>query len=138
MWKDFLVAKRTVLPYFQCRESDCADIVVSPAPVFVPDLTLRCGMINNLKILRFDSKNVRMALSQNTVLGMFNLEHCVNIVIAGLLPLLTLVDVKLAQFMHVASANPRNIFEVIRNSPLYSENDLLLCELLALFVDVNP
>ncbi|KYN22499.1 hypothetical protein ALC57_05096 [Trachymyrmex cornetzi] len=59
--------------------------------MYVGNLTLRFGRINNLPILFFTS-TARLSMSKSTVLNIFNLEYCVNRLISSLTTMTDNVD----------------------------------------------
>ena len=136
MW-NLLKARPLLVPHFQTPiVADEEGIRMPPPPVYITDLTLRCNTLNNLKVLRFDSRNARMTLSGSTVLGLFSLEHCINLIVDTLTPLLDNVDNKLARFRDIAAKNPKTAAEAISNNPHFVQGDLIDCELLALFIEI--
>lgn len=130
MWRDLLALRNDILRYF---ENDSED---PHAPTFaiIGTATIRFGKINNLKTLRFESGKNRISMSQATVKALFDLELCVNRIVATLTGVLETVDNKLANFIDIATQidHPNDIPEGIRRHEHFDANDLIDCELHAL------
>ncbi|KAG5319814.1 D2MP protein, partial [Pseudoatta argentina] len=75
----------------------------APSPMYVGNLTLRFGRINNLPILRLGTSTARLPMSKRTVLNIFNLEYCVNRLISSLTAMIDNVDKKFSRLLAIAS-----------------------------------
>ena len=128
VWKELLDHRCAILAYFR-RDDEARD--PPPPPMSIAHLTLRYSTINNLKILRFETQDMRLSLSTSTILGLFNFEYCINRIVGTLLPLTAHVDAKLYRFKNIAASASVN---AIRDSEYFDRDDLLDCELLALFI----
>lgn len=135
MWKELLDLRQTILPYFKCNDDDETR---APSPIHIDHLTLRFSKINNLRILRLETPKIRLAISTDTVLGLFNLEYCVNRLVTSLNGIITNVDNKLTRFLEIAAnvTDPASIPMAIRDSESFDRNDLIDCELQALLFGI--
>ncbi|KAL6253963.1 hypothetical protein P5V15_015810 [Pogonomyrmex californicus] len=106
-----------------------------PAPSHIGNMTVRFGKINNLTILRLETSAARLAMSKETVNNMFELEHCISRLVISLTKILGKIDAKLARFKDIAftAKDTENISRVIRDSDAYDRNDIIDCELVALY-----
>ncbi|XP_050453266.1 uncharacterized protein LOC126852469, partial [Cataglyphis hispanica] len=131
-WKELLDLRSTLASYFQSNERDETR---SPAPIYIGQLTLRFGRLNNLRILRLETPKTRLAMSRNTVLYILHLEHWVNCLVTSLNCLTTYTDNKLARFLDVAASvrDPALVPATIRDSESFDRDELIDCELQTLF-----
>lgn len=131
MWKELLDLRSTLLSYFRSDERDEAR---PPAPIYIEQLTLRFGKLNNLRILRLETPKVRLAVSKSTVLTILNLELCVNRIVTSLSGLTAHVDNKLTRFLDIAAGahDSALIPTMIRDNENFDRNDIVDCELQAL------
>ncbi|KAG5307664.1 D2MP protein, partial [Acromyrmex insinuator] len=83
IWKELLQQKHVILSLLQYDENNKG--IHAPSPMYVGNLTLRFGRINNLPILRLETSTARLSMSKSTVLNIFNLEHCVNRLISSII-----------------------------------------------------
>ncbi|KYN21446.1 72 kDa type IV collagenase [Trachymyrmex cornetzi] len=83
IWRELLEQKHVILSLLQYDENN-RGIRATPSPMYVGNLTLRFGRINNLPILRLETSTARLSMSKSTVLNIFNLEYCVNRLISSL------------------------------------------------------
>ncbi|XP_029680149.1 uncharacterized protein LOC115245806 [Formica exsecta] len=131
MWKELLDLRSTLLSYFRSDERDEAR---PPAPIYIEQLTLRFGKLNNLRIFRLETPKVRLAVSKSTILTILNLELCVNRIVTSLSGLTAHVDNKLTHFLDIAAGahDSALIPAMIRDNENVDHNDLIDCELQAL------
>ena len=61
-WKELLDLRPTLLSYLQLDERDESRL---PALIYIGQLTLRFGKLNNLRILRLETPKIRLAISKN-------------------------------------------------------------------------
>ena len=130
-WKELLDLRPTLTSYFQ---SDERDETRPPAPIYIGQLTLRFGRLNNLRILRLETPKARLAISRNTVVYILHLERCVDCLVASMNCLTAYTDNKLARFLDVAASvrDPALVPATIRDSESFDRNELIDCELQAL------
>ncbi|XP_070157171.1 uncharacterized protein [Polyergus mexicanus] len=130
-WKELFDLRSTLLSHFRSNERDEARL---PAPIYIGQLTLRFGKLNNLRILRHETSKVHLAVSKSTVETILNLELCVNHIVASLSGLTTRVDNNLTRFLDIAAGarDTALIPAMIRESDNFNRNDLIDCELQAL------
>ncbi|KAG5339761.1 MMP14 protein, partial [Acromyrmex heyeri] len=95
-------------------------------PMYVGNLTLRFGRINNLPILRLETSTARLSMSNSTVLNILNLE---NRLISSLTTMTNNVDKKFSRLLAIASAN---MLKTMYDNESFDRNDILDCELIAL------
>ncbi|KAL6417304.1 hypothetical protein ACFW04_012853 [Cataglyphis niger] len=131
-WKELLDLRSALESYFR---SDERDETRPPSPIYIGQLTLRFGRLNNLRILRLETPKTRLAISRNTVLYILHLEHCVNCLVASLNCLTAYTDDKLARFLDVAAnvRDPAFVAAAIRDSESFDRDELIDCELQAHF-----
>ncbi|KAL6419190.1 hypothetical protein ACFW04_011542 [Cataglyphis niger] len=134
-WKELLNLRSTIYDPRSYFQPDEREETRPPAPIYIGQLTLRFGRLNNLRILRFETPKVRLAISRNTVVYVLHLEHCVNRLVTSLNCLTTYTDNKLARFLDVAAGvrDPALIPATIRDDEHFDRNELIDCELQALF-----
>ncbi|KAG5318570.1 D2MP protein, partial [Acromyrmex heyeri] len=109
----------------------------APSPMYVGNLTLRFGRINNLPILRLETSTTRLSMSKSTViylLNIFTLEHCVNRLISSLTAMTDNVDKKFSRLLAIASTVTKsaNVLKTMYDNESFDRNDILDCELIAL------
>ncbi|KAL6252054.1 hypothetical protein P5V15_010108 [Pogonomyrmex californicus] len=128
-WRELLEQRHVLSKYLQSTNGEPS----FSAPSHIGNMNVRFGRINNLTILRLETPAARM--SKETVNNMFELEHCVNRLVISLIKILGKIDAKLARFKDIASTakDTENISRVIRDSEAFDRNDIIDCELIALF-----
>jgi len=75
---------------------------------------------------------VRLAMIKSTLLSLFNLDRCINIMFYRLNGIVEKVDAKFKRFSNIASSVTKDISNAIRDSDYFDGNQLVDCELLAL------
>ncbi|KAL6268166.1 hypothetical protein P5V15_001263 [Pogonomyrmex californicus] len=130
-WRQLLEQRHVLSKYLQSINGEPS----FPAPSYIENMTVRFGRINNLTILRLEMPAARLAMSKKTANNMFELKHCVNRLVISLTKILGKIDAKLARFKDIASTNKdtENISRVIRDNDAFDRNDIIDCELVALF-----
>ncbi|EZA52472.1 hypothetical protein X777_08643, partial [Ooceraea biroi] len=110
----------------------CKD--VRDRPLTVGPLTVRFSEspVCDTKLVCLDSSNVRLMMTESTFFAMINLDRCIELTYAQLDRLVEKVDAKIAQFSNIASAETKNVTNVISASDCFSANNIIDCELLAL------
>lgn len=98
-------------------------------------LTINFGRINNLPVMRMETPTGRLIISHDTVLGIFNLEHCVNRLVTSLSAITGDVDRKLARLKEIVSTvtESAKVMDTIHEEFL-DRNDIVGCELIALLL----
>ncbi|XP_029670042.1 matrix metalloproteinase-24-like [Formica exsecta] len=131
VWKELLDLRSVLTSYFQRDERE---EMRPPAPIYIGQLTLRFGKLNNLRILRLETPKDRLVASRSTVLNILNLEHCINRIITTLSGLTGYIDNKLTRFLDIAAdVRDRTLIPTaIRDSENFDRNDIIDCELQAL------
>ena len=131
-WRALLEQKHLILSYLQQEDNEETH---STPRIHVGNFTLRFGKLNNVPLMRFETPETRISLSKNSVCNMFNFEHCVNRLIYSLAAITGNVDAKLSRFIEIASnVNDRtNIQRAIREHESFDRNDIIDCELAALY-----
>ncbi|XP_029675759.1 uncharacterized protein LOC115243148 [Formica exsecta] len=131
VWKELLDLRSVLTSYFQRDERE---EMRPPAPIYIGQLTLRFGKLNNLRILRLETPKDRLVASRSTVLNILNLEHCINRIITTLSGLTGYIDNKLTRFLDIAAdVYDRTLIPTaIRDSKNFDRNDIIDCELQAL------
>jgi len=77
---------------------------ISIDSISVGPLTVRFGMMNNAKLIRLDFFDVRLSMTELTLLTMFNLDRCVDIMFDKLNGIVEKVDAKFKRFSNIASS----------------------------------
>ncbi|RLU25504.1 hypothetical protein DMN91_001660 [Ooceraea biroi] len=110
----------------------CKD--VRDRPLTVGPLTVRFSEspVCDTKLVCLDSSNVRLMMTESTFFAMINLDRCIELTYAQLDRLVEKVDAKIAQFSNIASAETKDVTNVISASDCFSANNIIDCELLAL------
>ncbi|XP_011634737.1 matrix metalloproteinase-2-like [Pogonomyrmex barbatus] len=126
----YFFVKRQFFKYNEFTRS-----VTMAAPLDIGNMTVRFGKINNLTILRLETSVACLAMSRETVKNMFELEHCISRLVISLTKILGKINAKLARFKDIAltAKDKENISKVIRDSDAYDRNDIIDCELVALY-----
>ncbi|XP_077258527.1 uncharacterized protein LOC143895348 [Temnothorax americanus] len=97
-------------------------------------LTVRVCTVNNIKLIRLESANVCLRMTESTMHRMFDLDRCINARFDRLIRILATVDAKFAQFSDIASTvkDPKEASNVIYASDAFNTNQIVDCELAAL------
>ncbi|KYQ58964.1 hypothetical protein ALC60_02027 [Trachymyrmex zeteki] len=80
-----------------------------------------------------ESSDVRLMMTESTVLFMFNLDKCIELAFDQLVGIVEKVDTKFTRFSNIASTvtDAKDVPNVICASDYFDKNQLLDCELLA-------
>ncbi|KYN13277.1 hypothetical protein ALC57_14540 [Trachymyrmex cornetzi] len=115
--------KTNPLPF--CSDENNRGIRATPSPMYVGNLTLRFGRINNLPILRLETSTAHWIL---------NLEYCVNRLISSLIAMTDNVDTKFSRLLAIASTVTKstNMLKMMYDDESFDCNNILDCELIAL------
>jgi len=105
---------------------------ISSDSISVGPLTVRFGVMNNAKLIRLESFDVRLAMTESTLLSMFNLDRCIDIMFDRLNGIIEKVDAKFKRFSNIAASVTKDVSIAIRDSDYFDENQIVDCELLAL------
>ncbi|KYN30234.1 hypothetical protein ALC57_00302, partial [Trachymyrmex cornetzi] len=99
----------------------------------VGPLTVRFSTIENAKIVSLESSDVRLMMTESTILFMFNLDKCIELTFDQLVGIVEKVDTKFTPFSNIASTvtDVKDVPNVICASDYFDQNQLLDCELLA-------
>ena len=102
--------------------------------MYIGNLTLRFGQINNLPILRLETSTAHLSMSKSTVLNIFNLEYCVNRLISSLTAMTDNVDKNFSRLLTIAFTVPKsaNMLKTMYDNESLDRNDILNCKLIAL------
>jgi len=100
--------------------------------ISVGSLTVQFGVMNNAKLIRLESFDVRLAMIESMLLSMFNLDRRIDIMFDRLNGIVEKVDAKFKRFASIASSVTKNVSIAIRDSDYFDENQFVDCELLAL------
>ncbi|KYN16678.1 hypothetical protein ALC57_11068, partial [Trachymyrmex cornetzi] len=132
IWRDLLEQKYVILSLLQYDENNSG--IHAPSPMYVGNLTLRFGRINNLPILRLETSAARLSMSKSTVLNIFNLKYCVNRLISSLTAMTDNVDKKFSRLLAIASTVTKsaNMLKTMYDDESFDRNDIIDCELIAL------
>ncbi|XP_071579757.1 uncharacterized protein [Temnothorax nylanderi] len=101
----------------------------------VGPLTVRvCTSVNNVKLIRLESVNVHLMMTESTLHRMFGLDRCIDARFDRLIRILAAVDAKFTQFSDIAFTvtDPKEVSNVIHASDAFNTNQLIDCELAAL------
>ncbi|XP_071570755.1 uncharacterized protein [Temnothorax nylanderi] len=132
-WKGFHEQRRNIQNFLRYTKDTCDFISVGP-------LTLRICTINGVKLVRLESLNVRLTMTESTLHRMLDLDLCIDTMFHRLSRIVETVDVKFTQFSKIASTvtNPTQVLNVIRDSDAFDKHQLVDCELAALFFSALP
>lgn len=127
-WRRFYEQRWNIQKLFRNGHRD-ANSSISIGP-----LTVNACAVNDVKLIRLESLNVRLTMTESTLLSMFNLDRCIYLAFEELFEIVGSVDVKFTQFSRIAStvADPKEISNAIRASDAFDKHQLVDCELLAL------
>jgi len=91
---------------------------------------VRFGVINNAKLIHLESFDVRLAMTESTLLSMFNLDRCIDIMFDKLNSIVEKDDAKFKKrFSNIASSVTKDVSIAIRDSDYFDGNQLVDCEL---------
>ncbi|XP_077280697.1 uncharacterized protein LOC143907686 [Temnothorax americanus] len=126
-WKALYEQRQNIQNFFR---SDFKDI---HSFINVGPLTVRVCMVNNIKLIRLESANVCLRMTESTM-HMFDLDRCIDARFDRLIRILATVDAKFAQFSDIASTvkDPKEASNVIYASDAFNMNQIVDCELAAL------
>ncbi|XP_071576366.1 uncharacterized protein [Temnothorax nylanderi] len=132
-WKGFHEQRRNIQNFLRYTKDTCDFISVGP-------LTLRICTINGVKLVRLESLNVRLTMTESTLHRMLDLDLCIDAMFHRLSRIVETVDVKFTQFSKIASTvtDPTQVLNVIRDSDAFDKHQLVDCELAALFFSALP
>ncbi|XP_071575460.1 uncharacterized protein [Temnothorax nylanderi] len=128
-WKALYEQRRNIQNFFRNDYKDVHSFInVGPLTVRV------CTSVNNVKLIRLESVNVRLMMTELTLHRMFDLDRCIDARFDRLVRILATVDAKFAQFSDIASTvtDPKEASNVIYASDAFNTNQLIDCELAAL------
>ncbi|XP_071576512.1 uncharacterized protein [Temnothorax nylanderi] len=128
-WKALYEQRRNIQNFFRNDYKDVHSFInVGPLTVRV------CTSVNNVKLIRLKSANVRLMMTESTLRRMFDLDRCIEARFDRLVRILATVDAKFAQFSDIASTvtDPKEASNVIYASDAFNTNQLIDCELAAL------
>jgi len=81
---------------------NCGDI--SNDSISVEPLTVRFSVINNAKLIHLESFDVRLAMTESTLLSMFHLDRCIDIMFNRLNGIVEKIDAKFKRFSNIAAS----------------------------------
>ncbi|XP_077278758.1 uncharacterized protein LOC143906494 [Temnothorax americanus] len=127
-WKALYEQRQNIQNFFR---NDFKDI---HSFINVGPLTVRVCMVNNIKLIRLESANVCLRMTESTMHRMFDLDRCIDARFDRLIRILATVDAKFAQFSDIASTvkDPKEASNVIYASDAFNMNQIVDCELAAL------
>ncbi|XP_077260495.1 uncharacterized protein LOC143896466, partial [Temnothorax americanus] len=127
-WKALYEQRQNIQNFFR---NDFKDI---HSFINVGPLTVRVCTVNNIKLIRLESANVCLRMTESTMHRMFNLDRCIDARFDRLIRILATVDAKFAQFSDIASTvkDPKEALNVIYASDAFNINQIVDCELAAL------
>ncbi|XP_071653039.1 uncharacterized protein [Temnothorax longispinosus] len=128
-WKALYEQRRNIQNFFRNDFKDAHSFInVGPLTVRV------CTSVNNVKLIRLESVNVRLMMTESTLHRMFDLDRCIEARFDRLVRILAAVDAKFAQYSDIASTvtDPREASNAIYASDAFNTNQLIDCELAAL------
>ncbi|KAL6265880.1 hypothetical protein P5V15_002709 [Pogonomyrmex californicus] len=133
-WRQLVEQRHVLSKYLQSTNGESS----FPASSHIGNMTVHFGKINNMTILRLETSATRLAMSKKTVNNMFELEHCVIQLVISLTKILEKINAKLARFKDIAftAKDTENISRVIRDSDAFDRNDIIDCELVALYFGI--
>ncbi|XP_071640296.1 uncharacterized protein [Temnothorax longispinosus] len=127
-WKALYEQRQNIQNFFR---NDFKDI---HSFINVGPLTVRVCTVNNIKLIRLESANVCLRMTESTLHRMFDLDRCIDARFDHLIRILATVDAKFAQFSDIASTvkDPKEASNVIYASDAFNTNQIIDCELEAL------
>jgi len=95
---------------------------------------MRLSTINDTKLVRLESSDVYLTMTESTLFSMFNLDRCIDLMFDRLTSILERIKAKFIQFSNIASTvmEKKNVSSVIGASDTFNKHQLVDCELLAL------
>lgn len=102
--------------------------------ITIGSLTVRPWIMDDVKLVRLESLNIRLTMTEATLVQMFNLDWCISAMFNRLCKIVETVDTKFTQFSNIASTvvDPTEVSSTICASNYFDKNQLVDCELLAL------
>ncbi|XP_077255646.1 uncharacterized protein LOC143893806 [Temnothorax americanus] len=127
-WKALYEQRQNIQNFFR---NDFKDI---HSFINVGPLTVRVCTVNNIKLIRLESANICLRMTESTMHRMFDLDRCIDARFDRLIRILATVDAKFAQFSDIASTvkDPKEASNVIYASDAFNMNQIVDCELAAL------
>lgn len=127
-WRKFYEQRWNIQKFLRNDHKDTS------SSMSVGPLTISACAIKNIKLVRLESLNVRLTMTESTLFSMFNLDRCIYLAFEQLFKNVGSVDVKFTQFSHIASTatDPKEVPNMIRVSDAFDKHQLIDCELLAL------
>jgi len=104
---------------------------ISIDSINVGPLIARFGVMTNAKLVRLESFDVHLAMMESTLISMFKLDRCIDIMFDRLNGIVEKVDAKFKRLSNITSSVTKNVSIAIRDSDYFDGNQLD-CELLAL------
>jgi len=131
-WKSLCEYQENILHLLHNEFRNPQDIV------HLGSITARLYIMNDLNLLRFESNNVQMLMTESTYRNLLKLDDCITITFDKMTAVLGQIDTKYAQFTNIASVvkNRSNAASAIRASTSFDKNHIIDCELLALIFSV--
>jgi len=83
--------------------------------------------MNNAKLIHLESFDVRLAMTESTLLSMFNLDRCIDIMFDRLNDIVEKVDAKFRRFSNIAASVTKDVSIAIRDSDFFDGNQLVDC-----------
>ena len=127
-WKGLYEQRRNVQNLLRNDDKDTRNFIrIGP-------LTARVCTINDVKLIRLDSLNVRLMMTESTLHSMFNLDRCIDVTFERLVRILETVDAKFTQFSNIACfvKDPMELVDYIESTDAFDKHQLVDCELAAL------
>jgi len=73
-------------------------------------LTVRFGVMNNAKLIHLESFDMHLAMTESTLLSMFNLDRCIDIMFDRLNDIVEKVDIaKFKRFSNIAASVTKDV-----------------------------
>jgi len=126
MWKGLCEQRWNI---YKLLRNEYKDNFINVGP-----LTISVSAMKDFALVRLESSNVRMQMTESTLRRMLDLDECVDVTFERLFRLIDEVDVKYTRFSNIAAtvARPEDAPNAIRNSDTFDRRKLVDCELLAL------
>ena len=126
MWKGLFEQRWNV---YKMLRNEYKDNFINVGP-----LTISVSAMKDFALVRLESSNVRMQMTESTLRRMLDLDECVDVTFERLFRLIDEVDVKYTRFSNIAAtvARPEDAANAIRDSDTFDRRKLVDCELLAL------
>jgi len=94
---------------------------ISNDSINVGSLTVRFGVMNNAKLIHLESFDVRLSMTESTLLSMFNLDRWIDIMFDRLNGIVEKVDAKFKRFSNIASSVTKDVSIAIRDSDYFEQ-----------------